>query len=384
MGGMGGRFKIATLRGIPIYVSSSWIAIAVLYTYSFYVLFSQRDLTLSTSSAWAFAVFAALLFFGSVFVHELAHAVTARALGLAVAAITLEFWGGKTETQADQRGPGAEFLVAVVGPGSTLVLAGVFWLLARSTASGTTLQDLFSRLAWINMLLGGINAIPGFPLDGGRALLAIVWGATKDRNRAYQVAGTVGMVVGAGFGILGLQSLTGNGSTFGIWFLFLAYVLITSSRGLRAQMVVRGLLAQGRAGDAMSPPPSTVPATMSLSQALDVYLRGHPNESFPVIRDGHVVGMISLESARKVGARDPLRPVVDGMIPLSDVPVIDPDDPLDRVVERLRGRYGLVLQDGRLVGTISTADVGRWYERRAAGGAPVAWNGGTVPPRPDR
>src|SRR5437762_4409690 len=215
---MGGRFKIATLRGIPVYVSTSWIWVAALYTYSFYVLFSQRDLTLSTGAAVGFAVFAAVLFFGSVFVHELAHAVTARSLGLAVAAITLEFWGGKTETQADRRGPGAEFLVAIVGPGSTLVLAGVFWLLSRATAPGTTLQDLFGRLAWINMLLGGINAIPGFPLDGGRALLAIVWGATKDRNRAYQVAGTVGMVVGAGFGILGLQSFTTTGNSFGIWF----------------------------------------------------------------------------------------------------------------------------------------------------------------------
>jgi Zn-dependent protease/CBS domain-containing protein len=381
--GMGGRFKIGTLRGIPIYVSTSWIFIAVLYTYSFYILFSQRDLTLSTSSAWAFAVFAALLFFGSVFVHELAHAITARILGLAVAAITLEFWGGKTETQADRRGPGAEFLVAIVGPGSTLALAGVFWVLSRTTAPGTTLQDLFGRLAWINMLLGGVNAIPGFPLDGGRALLAIVWGATKNRNRAYQVAGTVGMVIGAGFGILGLQSFTTNGSSFGIWFLILAYVLITSSRGLRAQMVVRGVLTQGRAGEAMSPPPSAVPANMSLSQVLDAYLRTHPNEAFPVIRDGKVIGMISLASARRAGSRDPMQPASQGMIPLADVAVVDPDDPLDHVVDRLRGRPGLVLHDGRLLGTISASDIGRWYERRAAGGAPVAWNG-SVPPRPDR
>jgi Zn-dependent protease/predicted transcriptional regulator len=380
---MGGRFKIATLRGIPVYVSTSWIWVAALYTYSFYVLFSQRDLTLSTGAAVGFAVFAAVLFFGSVFVHELAHAVTARSLGLAVAAITLEFWGGKTETQADRRGPGAEFLVAIVGPGSTLVLAGVFWLLSRTTAPGTTLQDLFGRLAWINMLLGGVNAIPGFPLDGGRALLAIVWGATKNRNRAYQVAGTVGMVIGAGFGILGLQSFTTTGNSFGIWFLFLAYVLITSSRSLRAQMAVRSMLEEGRAADAMSPPPSTVPATMALSQVLDAYLRDHPQEAFPVVRDGEVVGMISLSSARKVGSRDPMKPATEGMLPLAEVPVVDPNDPLDLVVDRLRGRNGLVLQNGRLVGTISTADIGRWYERRAAGGAPVAWNG-AVPPRPDR
>src|ERR1051325_4737047 len=127
-----GRFKIASLRGIPVYVSSTWIWIAVFYTYSFYTLFSQRDLTLSAGAAWGFAILAAALFFGSVFVHELAHAVTARALGLAVSAITLEFWGGRTETRAEERGPLAEFLVSIVGPGSTIALAGVFWVLART------------------------------------------------------------------------------------------------------------------------------------------------------------------------------------------------------------------------------------------------------------
>jgi CBS domain-containing protein len=257
-------------------------------------------------------------------------------------------------------------------------------VLSRSTAPGTTLQDLFGRLAWINMLLGGVNAIPGFPLDGGRALLAIVWGATKDRNRAYQVAGTVGIVIGAGFGVLGLQSFGTNGSSFGLWYLILAYVLITSSRALRAQMAVRGILAHGRAGEAMSPPPSTVSAGMSLSHVLDAYLRGHPNEAFPVVHDGQVIGMISLASARKAGARDPMRSAIEGMIPLADVAVVDPNDTLDHVVDRLRGGTGLVLHDGRLLGTISTTDIGRWYERRAAGGAPVAWNAGSVPPRPDR
>ena len=379
-----GRFKIASLRGIPVYVSSTWIWIAVFYTYSFYVLFSQRDLTLSTESAWGFAILAAGLFFGSVFVHELAHAVMARGLGLAVSAITLEFWGGRTETQAEGRGPLAEFLVSIVGPGSTIALAGVFWLLARGATPGSTIEDLLSRLAWINMLLGGINAIPGFPLDGGRALLAIVWGVTRNRSLAYQVAGTVGMVVGAVFGILGLQSLTSTGSTFGIWFLFLAYVLITSSRALRAQQAVRQLLGHGRVGDAMSPPPRGVPGTMSLSQALDAYLREHPHDEFPVVEADRVLGVISLDSARKAGARDPLQPVTAGMVQLSEVSVLDPDDALDDAVERLRGGAGLVLRDGRLVGSLSTRDVARWYERRAAGGAPVAWNGDAVPPRPDR
>ena len=379
---MGGRFKLGSLRGIPIYVSSSWIWIAVLYTYSFYLQFTRGSRTLSPDAAVGFAILAAVLFFGSVFVHELAHAVTARALGMAVAGITLEFWGGKTETQADRRGPKGEFLVSAVGPGSTLVLAGVFWLASRAVGPTTTLAQLLGDLGWINMLLGIVNAVPGFPLDGGQMLLAVVWGITGDRDRAFRAAGAVGMGVGALFGAVGLYILTTNGSGFGIWFLFLAYVLISSSRSLRARSLVREILASGRVADAMGPPPSTVPADMSLSQALDTYLRGHPHETFPVVDQGRFVGLVSFASARKIGAADPLRPVRDGMMPIADVPMVGPHEPLDRVVDRLGGRHGLVVVDGQLLGTISTAEVGRWYEQHTRGVATVPGDG-SVPPRPD-
>lgn len=379
---MGGRFKLATLRGIPIYVSSSWIWVAVLYTYSFYMQFSHADGGLSGAGALGFAVLAAALFFGSVFVHELAHAVTARLLGMSVAGITLEFWGGKTETRTDKRGPKGEFLVSAVGPGSTLALAGVFWLLSQGVGSGTTLARLFGDLAWINALLGGINAVPGFPLDGGQMFLSIVWGVTGSRERAHRAASVVGMLVGVGFAATGLYMFNTQNGGFAIWFLFLGYVLITSSRALRGRLAVMAALANGRVAEAMGPPPPAVPATMSLSQALDTFLRQHPDGSFPVVQDDRVVGLVSLGSARRAGSRDPLLPVRDGMIPLSEVPVVDPGDRLDQTVDRLGGQLGLVLRDGRLVGSISTADIGRWYER-LAGGATTVPSDGAVPRRPD-
>jgi Zn-dependent protease len=378
---MGGRLRIVTLRGIPVYVSTSWILIAALYTYISYTNFSRTGLGLGDNAALGYGVLATALFFGSIFVHELAHAIAARGYGLAVYGITLEFWGGATETQAERKGPAAEFVVSAAGPGSTLALAALFW--AASNAVGSpTLASLFDRLAEINTLLGVVNALPGFPLDGGRMLLAAVWAVTKDRGRATRAAGVVGGVVGGLLAVAGVW-LFAQDNSFGIWCLILAWLLIRSSRSFAAQIQVREELKAGRVSDAMGPAPTAISATMTLSQALDLYLRERHDLAFPVLEGGRVIGVISFASARKVGARDPLRPVREGMTSLEEVPVLSPDDGLDVAFERLRGRTGLVLRDGALVGSISSSDVGRWYEHRGTGASIRRASDGSVPPRPD-
>ena len=146
---------------------------------------------------------------------------------------------------------------------------------------------------------------------------------------------------------------------------FIGWTMIASGRGSQERTRVRAALARGRARDAMRAPPPVVPADLSLSEALDHYLRGREREHFPVIDgSGRVIGLVSFESARRIGARDPLRPVRDATRPLSTLPVIDPDDALDRVLTALgRGRTGLVMRDGRLLGAIGTQDIAAWYER---------------------
>src|SRR5512134_370610 len=142
MGG-GNRWKIATVRGIPLYVSTSWFVIAALYVWIRY-----EDLTrmlVEPTEAATIAVLAAVLFFGSVLLHEAAHAVMARSLDLPVSGITLVFWGGATETKASAKGPLGEFLVAFVGPATTLVLAGLFWIAAGLTNG--LVEETMSSLA---------------------------------------------------------------------------------------------------------------------------------------------------------------------------------------------------------------------------------------------
>lgn len=366
------------MRGIPLYVSTSWFVIAALYIWLRY-----EDLTrvfVEPAEAATIAVLAAVLFFGSVLLHEAAHAIMARSLDLPVSGITLVFWGGATETKASGKGPLGEFLVAFVGPATTLVLAGVFWF--GETVSNGLVAATMGSLAWLSLIFAGFNALPGFPLDGGRMLLATVWGITGNRRTAMRAAGYGGIAVGAVIGGIAVWMVATGDIGMAVFLGYVAMILISAGRAMDQRIAIRDQLVQGTVADAMRPPPPTVPIDLSLVQALDEYLRGADGQAFPVVEAGKVVGTVSIESARKVGGRDPMRPVRDGVRPLAQTPVVAPGETLDDAVEWLGGREGLVLRDGVLVGALGPADVERWYRRVIEGKADDLGDV-PVPARPD-
>ena len=375
---IGSRFKVATVRGIPIYVASSWIWVAALYAFLVYTNLVNSFSRPTPTGAAGLTLLQGALFFGGILLHESAHAIAARAFGLPVMGITLVFWGGATETRANAKGPLAEFVVSAVGPLTTLVLAGVFALAATMIGPGL-MRQMVGELAGLNLLIGVINLLPGFPLDGGRMLQAATWGATHDRRTAVKVAGYGAIAVGAL--MIGAAVLSFSNGT-GLWLFlgYLGFVMLSTGRSTAQRLALRDLLSAGTAADAMRPISDRIPATISLSEALDRWLRANPERSFPVVDAGRVIGTVSMESARRVGSRDPLRPVRDGMAPLSQTPVVAPTDRLYDVLEIIGGRDGLVLDDGVLVGAIGTGDIDRWFRERSQG---VTSSSGEVPPRPD-
>jgi hypothetical protein len=176
----------------------------------------------------------------------------------------------------------------------------------------------------------------------------------------------------------------------GIWAFIIAFLIFSGARQALARVPARLQLREGTAAEAMRPVSEGIPAGMPLSEALDRFLRG-ADAAFPVVdAGGTYFGSVSLESARKVGSRDPLRPVRDALQPKGTVPVLDSGTRLDDVIDLLGGREGVVVRDGRLVGRLSPMDVERWFERR--NGRPTAWmtaapagpsDPSGVPPRPD-
>jgi len=380
-----GGYKVGSIGGIPIRLDSSWLWLAIIYTYTLYLGISHQGA--SDGEAIALAVLSAALFFGSVLVHELAHAGTARALGIEVSGITLIFWGGFTETGHHRRGPTGDLLVSIAGPLSSLALGGAFWA-ASVVLQGSTpeLASMVGYLGWLNAVLAGLNALPGYPLDGGHVFRAIVWRVTGSRERATRAAATMGIVIGGGLIGFALLSIAREDVGFAVWGFLIGAMMISSARGYREGDAVREALAEGTVSDAMRPPPPAVPADLSLSETLDRYLRGHEGESFPVAEHGRVVGMISFETARRVGSQDPLRPARDGMAPLSEVPVVRPQMTLSDALRALGpGRSGLVVDENDApVGSLGPGDVEAWLRARHDGTGGAGKPTGTESPsRPD-
>jgi Zn-dependent protease len=361
----GRAWRIGSVGGVPVNVDSSWVWIAVLAVYFLWGQVGAQFPNVDGTIALVLAVVAGALFFGSVFLHELAHAVAARINNIEVTGITLVFFGGYTSTRSDERGPKAAFVIAAAGPATSFVLAALFFILGRALATvSEPLGYAIGYVGVINGLMAVFNVLPGFPLDGGRMLEAATWGITHDRESATRIAAGAGIAVAAGLvGFALFGAVRSGGDLFGsLWLVLIASIIFQGARAARQQVGLRTRMSGASVADAMDPPPLAIPADMTLSDALDRFLRGHENEVFPVIEPGGtVLGVVNFESARRVGMRDPLRPVRDALIPLSDVITAGEEEPLDRAVLRLGpGRGALVLRDGRLVGAITGRSVGRW------------------------
>jgi Zn-dependent protease len=372
--GIGHRFKILTVRGIPLYVATSFLFIAALFVFGGY---SQLESVAGPTTALLLATLEFVLLFGSVLIHEVSHAVVARGFDVPVSGITLTFWGGATETRADSRGPLAEFLISAAGPFSTLILAGLFLVTANTMDPGR-LQRLVEYLAEANVFLTLLNLVPGYPLDGGRMLEAAAWGFSRRRRTGLQVAGWASTAVGLGMIGFAIVSFGDDGlSGWTIWLAIIGFILFGTGRAMPQRIATRDQLAGVHVRDVMRLPDPAIDASLSLAEALDAVLRDSPDRAFPVVAEGRVIGTVSLTSARRVGARDPMRPVRDAVRPLNQTITFAPDDALEDAVEWLQGRDAMVLRDGVLVGYLGPPDVELWFRRRADPSF-VA-----TPPRPD-
>jgi Zn-dependent protease len=356
----GRGWKIATIRGIPVNVDSSWLWIAVLAVWSLWSRF-QIYPGVNSNTALGFAVLGAALFFGSVFLHELAHAVAARLNGIEVHGITLVFFGGFTSARSDDKGAGPALLIAAVGPGTSLAIGLLLAAVHNMVGSTQPLSEALRSVAAINLFMAAFNVLPGLPLDGGRMLQAAVWGISKNRDLGTRVAARGGMVVGGLLLFVAMYEVSRNNLFGAVWIGMIGLFVYQGARTSEHQIGMASRLAGATVADAMDRPPPAVPAEMTLSEALDRFLRGHETEAFPVVEQGRVIGMVSFNSAREHGSQNPLLPVRAALIPLENVLTAHPDEPLDQVSARLgTGRAALVLRDGELVGAITGSGLARW------------------------
>lgn len=361
---MGGRgWRIARIGGVDIRVDSSWVVIAALIVYSRWVVFGDpaRFPGTGTAGALAFAVLAAILFFGSVLVHETAHAVTSILRHIEVESITLWMFGGATQQRTESRGPLDEFLVAGVGPAASLALGLVFLLVDPALPAGPA-REVFRDLGGINLLLAAFNVLPGFPLDGGRLLRAAVWRATGSQSKATIVAARVGQAFGIALVAVGLAAGIARQDFGLLWLALIGWFLLQAATITIGEDRRRRLLSASRVRDVMSPPPPSIPADLPVAEAAR-FFDSHQGEAFPVMDDGRVVGFVSASTAAAVA---PDRPVREATVDPGTVLQARPEESMEDVTDRLgeeRTAAVLVVDAGRLVGVIEPEDVERLFSR---------------------
>jgi Zn-dependent protease/CBS domain-containing protein len=368
---MANSFRLFTIAGIEVGVHISWLVIFALVTWSLASSYFPAVLPRSDQlERWVLGAVAAVLLFASVLIHELAHSFVAKARGLEARSITLFIFGGVSSLSGETKRPSTEFVVAIVGPLTSLVLSGIAYLVAVAAPQGSAIEAIASYLALINMLLGLFNLIPGFPLDGGRVLRAIIWQVTRDSRRSTELATAVGRLVAWGFLLWGFWRVLNDDVFGGIWIAAIGWFLQNAASASLEQAVAEQRLRRLRVRDVVRPDPTAVPPNISVAELVERYMLPGARRSVPVVEGDRLVGIVTLSDVRHVPPEERattlVRSIMGGREGLATV---TPERPLRDAIDALgSGDYEQVpvVQDGRLVGLLTRADVVRQIQLREA------------------
>jgi Zn-dependent protease/CBS domain-containing protein len=360
---LGGTFSLGRVRGIEIRVHWSWLLVAAFLSWSLAsTLFRDAHPTWNTTQLWTAAIAVSAGFFASILLHELAHSVVAQAHGLEVPSITLFVFGGVSGLAEEPRRPGEEFRIAIVGPLTSWVLALLFgagWVAFDGTGVGTGL----GYLAITNFALGVFNLLPGFPLDGGRVLRALVWRATGDLERSSQAASRAGNVIAFILIAIGLLNTFVYGMGGGLWYVLIGLFLNNAASASYQEVRLERTLAGVRVRNVMEEAPEPVPPSLTLQQLVDERMLVTGERAF-LVGTGREASAGGLITATDVAAVPRERwagtTVQEAMTPAAEVTTVGPDESVLDAFRTLTARNiheMPVLEAGRLVGWVTAMDL---------------------------
>ena len=338
---MGSGWKVGRLAGIDISIHPSWLVIAFLITYSLAgSQFPRQFRGWTEGQYWIVAGATAALFFGSVLAHELSHAILARRFGLKVEGITLFIFGGVTSIDSDSRTPREEALIAAAGPATSLLIGAVL-VGIDVFVDQPQLGALIGWLGFVNIALGIFNLIPGFPMDGGRVLRALIWKLRGDRLTATRNAAVVGRLLA--YALVGLGvfiALQPGGIVSGLWLAVIGWFLSNAAETTLMQAGVERSLNGVRVRDAMDPNPPAVSPNETVAELVNERMLGGEDRSYLVRHeDGGLAGIVTLKDVSRLARDDwPFARVTDIMTRFADLVTISPDAPMADALHLIQAR----------------------------------------------
>jgi Zn-dependent protease/CBS domain-containing protein len=372
---MKAQVKLGRIAGISMGLHYSWFIIALLIVLSLVQHFHAVAPQWSKAMGWMAAVITSLLFFAALLLHELAHSLLAKARGLRVRAITLFALGGVSQIESEASDAKSEFWIAIAGPITSVVIGlvalGTAWLTGWQPRSepATPVISVLVWLGYINLMLAAFNMIPGYPLDGGRVLRAVIWWITSNADRSTKVAAEVGQFVAFMFILWGLIQFFSGVSFSGLWMAFIGWFLLDAARSSYVQVELMAGLRDRRVADIMDRDYVTVEGHLSLQDFVDAYVLRTGRRCFVVVQNDQITGLITTHEIRQV-ARDswPQTSVQSVMRPLAQLRTVAPDTPAIQALE-LMSREDInqlpVISDGHVRGVFSRGQVLRFLRTQA-------------------
>jgi Zn-dependent protease/predicted transcriptional regulator len=372
---MQAQIKLGRLFGVQIGLHYTWFLIALLITFSLAGHWRAMHAEWGPGLVWTMAIVTGLLFFAALIAHELAHALVARARGLPVHSITLFALGGVAQIEQEATDASTEFWMGIAGPIMSALIGGVCLGLAGVigwspwTEPATPILAMLVWLGYINLGLALFNMIPGFPMDGGRVLRAIVWWITGNAARATRIASLTGQVLAFGFIVLGLLRFFGGAGFGGVWIAFIGWFLLSAARASYTEMALRERVRGVRVGEIMTRECPLVDGQITLQTFVEEHLLRTGGRCFLVADNGTIAGLLTPHEVKAVErARWPVTTVYDVMRPLAQLRTVTPDTPVADALEMI-GHDDVnqlpVIAHGRPAGMISRERILRYLLTRA-------------------
>jgi Zn-dependent protease len=395
-----GEFNLFRVAGVQIAIDFSWLIIFVLVLWGLSSgYFPALHPGYPTSEYWLVGVAGTILFFSSIVIHELSHAMVGNYLGQPVDRISLFIFGGMAHLGHEPTDPNAELKIAAAGPITSIVLGLIFLWIARAIGPNGPYpmwSSVFQYLGFINIALALFNLLPGFPLDGGRIVRAIEWRRTGDFRRATGLAADWGRGIAYGLIALGALEIFTGSLMGGLWLIFIALFLKGAASSSYQSIVMEQVLGNGHVSEIMVHNPETVEAEATVADAINQHFMHHGYSGFPVVSNGAPVGILSLRQVRDCPPEErAVRKVSDIMRKREPAIEISPSATISQALRQMSdadiGRL-LVIQQDRLAGLITRSAIARYVMLRSQLGftnphaepgspsAPIVTTASTIPP----